>query len=267
MPAAVFPLPADLRRRIIRRAVVSIALGAITTVLVAWMMPRLLKTIDSIGWTLPSRVVNAQSHETFPAWAMSYERNPGRERWFIFSLYEPYRNHELPVRLDLVRPWSVMHTRPSGGEIHESGLLVVRDIDSDAALTWREEVRGWPWPALALVVSDSGPMRSIRTVDPSGLPRNAVAYRHLWQLPDSWTRIRAWLHTDSLPLRPHWPGFIACTLTYGLGWFLLLFGPGLFRQMRRIHRGACLACGYDLRATTEDRCPECGRAIARPAVA
>lgn len=36
---------------------------------------------------------------------------------------------------------------------------------------------------------------------------------------------------------------------------------GPLRRKRRLRRGLCALCGYDLRATTSKVCPECGKAI------
>jgi len=55
---------------------------------------------------------------------------------------------------------------------------------------------------------------------------------------------------------PHWA--IAIPLVC---WILYrLFGPAAERQ-RRLRKGQCVNCGYDLRAS-EGRCPECGAEIA-----
>jgi hypothetical protein len=48
---------------------------------------------------------------------------------------------------------------------------------------------------------------------------------------------------------------------------LLLGALRLRRQIRRARLGLCGHCGYDLRASSGGICPECGQAIARPALA
>jgi hypothetical protein len=54
---------------------------------------------------------------------------------------------------------------------------------------------------------------------------------------------------------PHWA--IALPLLAWIAW--RVFGPAARRQ-RRLKRGQCVTCGYDLRASS-DRCPECGAVI------
>lgn len=57
----------------------------------------------------------------------------------------------------------------------------------------------------------------------------------------------------------------------GIGTAGILFGPGVvFLMLRRRVVWAhpdeiCFGCGYDLRATVDPRCPECGRPFPRPA--
>jgi hypothetical protein len=66
-----------------------------------------------------------------------------------------------------------------------------------------------------------------------------------------------------LPTRPIWPGVAINTVFYaGVLW--LLFGaPFALRKWRRIKRGFCVKCGYDLRQQPSDSsvCPECGTTV------
>ena len=65
----------------------------------------------------------------------------------------------------------------------------------------------------------------------------------------------------SIPLLPIWPGFAINTVFYaGIVW-LLFAGPFVLRRWRRIRRGLCPKCAYDLRGTPRGAataCPECG---------
>ena len=60
-----------------------------------------------------------------------------------------------------------------------------------------------------------------------------------------------------LPLQPIWPGFAINTAFYALILWLP-FAPFQLRRYMRIKRGLCIKCGYDLRGTEHEVCPECG---------
>ncbi len=60
------------------------------------------------------------------------------------------------------------------------------------------------------------------------------------------------------PLRPLWPGFAINTLFYAAILWCLFAAPFALRRRRRIKRGLCSKCAYDLRGTSSETCPECG---------
>jgi hypothetical protein len=65
-------------------------------------------------------------------------------------------------------------------------------------------------------------------------------------------------HLD-VPYRPLWPGFAINTMFYAAILWLLFAAPFAVRRRRRIKRGLCVACGYDLKGLpTAAQCPECG---------
>jgi len=73
----------------------------------------------------------------------------------------------------------------------------------------------------------------------------------------------------ALPLRPIWGAFLAnsafyAVVLFGLFWALVV--PRRFvRELSRLRRGCCVACGYDLGFDFVPGCPECG--WRRPATA
>lgn len=64
-----------------------------------------------------------------------------------------------------------------------------------------------------------------------------------------------------IPLEPIWTGFLLDTLIYSAVWSAVLYmlaGPGIIRRTLRYRRNQCIQCGYDLRGSTSEKCPECG---------
>ena len=66
------------------------------------------------------------------------------------------------------------------------------------------------------------------------------------------------LASRRFPVRPLWPGFAINTVFYGGVLWLLFAVPFVLRRWRRIRRGLCPKCAYDLRGTASVACPGCG---------
>jgi hypothetical protein len=57
---------------------------------------------------------------------------------------------------------------------------------------------------------------------------------------------------------PIWSGLAINLVFYGAIWAIPLFGFALVRSFRRMWRGGCPKCGYDLKYDLQSGCPECG---------
>lgn len=149
---------------------------------------------------------------------------------------------------------------------------VARWWERRVALPWASGARPWPDPAReeSIHVKASGwPLRVLsceihgRDV---GTPmtehthdyvvRGGVAFDNA--LRAGWAD---WppVYPVVIPLRPLWPELIASVVLHGGAWWGFVVGIRALRRWRRVHRGACPACGYS-RAGLEVRsaCPECG---------
>jgi hypothetical protein len=56
---------------------------------------------------------------------------------------------------------------------------------------------------------------------------------------------------------PHWIVFLVTAILPGVAIYRIKRDTAKARELRRVMRGACPKCSYDLRATPQ-RCPECG---------
>jgi hypothetical protein len=73
-----------------------------------------------------------------------------------------------------------------------------------------------------------------------------------WSLRDHW---RALLEVERFSVRYAWVAPFTLILP-------AIYGRAAIRRRRRLRRGLCPGCGYDLRATPPGAaCPECGRAV------
>lgn len=73
----------------------------------------------------------------------------------------------------------------------------------------------------------------------------------------------SWNIPNDLPIKPIWPGFLINTSLYTLAWLIaievLSRAIRKYQCVRRLQRGLCVNCRYDLKGTPVDvPCPECG---------
>jgi predicted RNA-binding Zn-ribbon protein involved in translation (DUF1610 family) len=60
-------------------------------------------------------------------------------------------------------------------------------------------------------------------------------------------------------------GFAINTIFYAAIVWMLFAGPGAVRRRVRIKRGQCASCGYSLRESVSEKCPECGATLKQKA--
>lgn len=236
--------PADAPRRFRRRAIASVlwalALGAATTIAIAWT---LAGTTDII--LHPGDVTFRRSPRAI--WSVQEYQSLGArsESWTPFA----WPSDELDATEESLRSaakWSASMPR----------VIATADLadSSGDPVAIIEHARGWPLIAL-------GSAR-INRVAALHAPTSTNEMYAVWGLPLWSSQTATWdIDLIDLPLRPLFPGFYLNTALFAsLWWAALFFRP--LRRRRRIARGQCPACAYSLAGLPAgaDKCPECGTA-------
>jgi len=216
-------MPGIMRRWIVR-ILISLVLGAITTVAVAWACAAFIDTS-----VVEQRV--GLTDLRGPQWLFGIRSRRGaalafmRPRWI--ELHE-----EAGALLPGAAPrWSEASAPPNPRD------RFTRYSDSNFI---RHEGAGG-WPLLSLVwTTDSN------DVAWNGGPGDNPVDWGI-ELPRDLNRQPIYVQRRALPLRPIWPGFLIDTLFYAAIWFAIFFGFTGAKRFSRIRRGRCPRCGYDLR--------------------
>lgn len=229
------------RKRIALILTIAASLGLVTSIAVAWGMSLLSR------FEPQARAVGIGG-ELHGSWMLVYVCVEGRSltvrHWTLV---------ELPARLSDLEKRQLAEGRagfePAPREIHMApdaippppGALdeaAVPNIESANQFT--EFAQGWPW----------------RCVSSSRL---IVATGSSSKITDEGAMLIEGTQRG-LCFLPLWPGLLANTALYAAGWTLFGWGFRAARLRRRINRGRCAACAYDLSRVAGALCPECGAA-------
>lgn len=111
---------------------------------------------------------------------------------------------------------------------------------------------------IVLTVASGFPFRCVKTERIFGLGQRSF-------IDDTGVALSvpSWLATDGewrIATAPIWLGLLAnCVFWSALAAFPIFVPRCMSRQLRQ-RRGCCIACGYDLTGVTDRSCPECGQA-------
>lgn len=192
------------------------------------------------------------------------------DQWTIFGASKELTPEDQPAPNYLRPAWTrcvAAHRTPINAGADSTTLTLIRASDHDAHTTdesaWNEGVarlqferQGYGWPIRSMYLDVFGIQGELsreeirqhldEAYDQAGIRTGVV----LWEGPRNGTPDKRF-PAAALPL-----GLLLDTAIFGLAWWLLLFGPTTLKRRRRLARGLCARCGYQVESA--DRCPECG---------
>ncbi|MCB9841888.1 MAG: hypothetical protein H6812_01390 [Phycisphaeraceae bacterium] len=203
-----------------RRIVLCLILGAIVNVAVAWTLTQL--TIGT-GVRIPAQID--------AVWPVKMPADTPAPNMGIESVFT--------VGVTSRQISSINVIRNNGCRLSTSGM------DGDIVCH-------------TVVVHDAGwPQRSMRCWRVSHPDSADTSKMWHYGFQSTWTqRISRKKSSQPIPLLPIPLGFTINTLFYATLLFLPLFGIAALKRYRRVKRGLCRSCAYDLAGLAT--CPECG---------
>jgi hypothetical protein len=230
------------------RVIGILALGATTTIAIAWLCALFSSPIENVDLTRGYDVRRSATAE--PRWYFMRVDSFGSTDFAASApLYEANGGDEFPIDESRIPSWSLIHSRPASMVVNGENGWPRGQV---------EMARGWPLRALR-THRDAKHSRGfdwmcILTPETTGPWRGGVQFQ--WWPPrgfDVWSA-----GGRVLPLEPLPVGFAVNTALFALAWWVVVAAPSRLRRSIRIRRGLCAGCGYNLAAGGQTVCPECG---------
>jgi hypothetical protein len=236
---------------------------AVTTVIVWLLLGAILNV--AVAWGCALCPYDPPAFGSSPREFYDYLAQDGSRVWLVVRfgyLHVSQRNGLqpwlMPPHIDratyerLLPEWSLfLAGSPVGNQVDAHG-------NTGHMMYYEESAIGWPAFAFQSSGQRIGTGADFRT---TGV-----------QLP-MWIQ-KMHLGTAHLPVQAIWPGFAINTVFYAAILWLLFAAPFALRKWRRIRRGMCAKCGYDLRGSPHPSplpegegvpvCPECGTRLPSP---
>jgi len=232
---------------------VCLALGAISTLLTAWL-GALWDGVELV----PVRSLNIRDYLSYP-----FRRFPDTGSGPVFS-FQSRSSRRLGATVYEVQ-W-LRHPLESDVESSDDAHTELADLSAWARqppanappgsqTSIVTKCCGFPFRALAwqqrecFVAESNTAQRSASWKLPTGLSDMTAGWSfELTSMP----------HPRDLPLAPLWTGFLANTFLFAFVIFTMTLPLSLTRQLRRYKRGECPKCRYPVQGNYSSPCPECG---------